>query len=333
MRAPLSVKLVALLLLAPLALAATPSWETRAGSPEPGGFGEALVGFGPDLYVVKGYSATSAQDFWRYSPGSDTWSILGTSGLPAGTFRNGATLDTDGGDKLYALAGARYEDANRREFWQYSFSSSTWTRKANTPAPQGAGDAAAWSSTDGALYALLGSKSHGAKFAKYVPASNSWKTLAAPPAGIDDGASLEHAGGRYLFALRGEFFETSPPVMDFWRYDTQTNKWSTMAPIPEPDGVGDGGSLLWGGANGGTMSDLIFALGGNSPDETPGCNAYRYSISANAWTTIADVPHCVGSYNGNRLGYAGGHVHYWQGSPSAFSGGGDEVARLLNAAG
>jgi len=78
---------------------------------------------------------------------------------------------------------------------------------------------------------------------------------------VEDGASLVWTGGDYLYALSGEYLETTP-VQDFWRYDIVSDSWTTMAPIPENGGVGDGGSLLWVGNWLPAHADYIYALGG-----------------------------------------------------------------------
>ncbi len=310
------------------AAAAPPTWTALADTPESGGYGQALEGTGDALYLVKGYSASSAQDFWKYDPVADAWSPMSTSGLPSGTMRNGATLEHDGGDRLYALAGARYSDSDRRAFWQFSFAADAWSQKADTPCAQGAGDATTWSDTDGVLYAMIGSSGHDRCFAKYAPGTNTWTTLANTPAGIDDGASLEWAGGQYLYALRGEYHESSPAVQDFWRYDTFADSWSSMADIPEADGVGDGGSLLWAGDHDSGLAGKIIALGGNAPDETPGYDVYAYDIATDTWSTLPDTPCPVGNFNGNRLGYAGGAVMMVSMTPSSYACGGKGVAKI-----
>ncbi|NQE06798.1 hypothetical protein C5S32_13080 [ANME-1 cluster archaeon GoMg1] len=92
-----------------------------------------------------------------------------------------------------------------------------------------------------------------------------------------------------------------------------------MSPIPESEGVGDGGSLLWVNE----YPDYIFALGGGSCLEAPGYNFYRYSVSSDNWEQLESIPCPIGYYVGNRLGFASGHIYYWQGAPSTWDCGGD----------
>ena len=56
--------------------------------------------------------------------------------------------------------------------------------------------------------------------------------------------------------------------------------------------------------------------------ENPGDGFYRYIISANSWEKLTSIPYPIGYYVGNRLGFADGHIYYWQGTPSEFYGGG-----------
>ena len=256
--------------------------------------------------------ASSTPYFWRYNPRTNIWDSMDTSGLPTGAFRTGTALTWDYNDSIYALGGGRYSDSNRRDFYRYSISNNRWEELTNSPHAQGAGDALTWSGYDDQIYALLGSRKHKTDFACYNISTNSWDTLPFNPnwTTTDDGASLVWAGGEYLYALRGEWQEKVPCV-DYARYNLPTKTWEDMASIPEIEGVGDGGSLLWSG----DYPDYIFALGGGSCLEDPGYNFYRYKISQDKWEQLESIPCPVGYYVGNRLGFANGHIYYWQGSP------------------
>jgi len=95
-------------------------------------------------------------------------------------------------------------------------------------------------------------------------------------------------------------------------------------------GVGDGGSLLYiPESQLPGYGDYIYALSGNQahPDGIPDNRTYRYTISTNTWERLEDLPFGVGYYVGSRLGYADGHIYAWQGAPSTWSGGGDDLAK------
>ena len=193
-----------------------------------------------------------------------------------------------------------------------------------------------WVGIDNYIYATIGGEQRLTYFVSYDPSTDSWSdTPADPPEGMGDGASLVWTGGDFLYALRGEFDETTP-LYDFWRYSLSGNVWTAMADIPAYShdsgigGVGDGGSLLYVGFWLSNQTDCIYALSGNQayPEkpEIPDNRTYRYTISLNSWERLADLPFGTGSYVGCRLGYADGHIYVWQGTPSTWEGDGDDLA-------
>jgi hypothetical protein len=292
-------------------IAQASEWIEKVDTPKAGGYGEALVGTGNNIYIVRCYNINNNPSFWRYDTVNNSWDSMNTSGLSKGAFRNGAALAYDHSDYIYALLGGSYSDTNRTFFYRYNISNDSWEKLIDTPHTQGAGDAITW--YDNQIYVFLGSKEHGTAFGCYNISNNSWITLPLNPnwTTTDDGASLVWTGGEYLYALRGEWQETVP-CQDYARYHISTKTWEGMEDIPESEGVGDGGSLLW--VN--NYSDYIYALGGNSCLEVPGYNFYRYSISSDSWDGLESIPCPVGNYVGNRLGFANGHIYYWQGSPT-----------------
>ena len=153
----------------------------------------------------------------------------------------------------------------------------------------------------------------------FFPSTN-WTDLSFNPnwTSTDDGASLVWTGGEYLYALQGEC-EEEKPNMNFSRYNISSRKWEDMSPIPDNGGVGDGASLLWVDK----YPDYIFALGGGNCLENPGDNFYRYCISQDTWEALESIPCPIGKWVGNRLGYADGHIYYWQGAPSNWECGGN----------
>jgi len=294
-----------------------------------GALGEAVVGIGTAFYIARGTS------FYRFKPADDSWVALTAPPKPDGAaFKTGTALAWDFGDYIYAFYGAATGDS-RRWFYRYSISSNSWEALANTTADQGEGDAITWVGIDNCIYATIGGEQRPTFFMRYDPPTNSWSdALADLPAGMGDGASLVWTGDDYLFALRGEDYETSA-LYDFWRYSYTENKWDVMAPIPATPydggsgGVGDGGSLLYVGYWLTNQRNYIYALSGNQahPDGIPDNRTYRYTISINIWERLADLPFGVGYNVGCRLGYADGHIYAWQGAPTTWTGGGDDLAR------
>jgi len=319
MKRALILALVVILVGSYISIATITPWVFAGTAPTSGGFGQALVGAGEDIFLLKCLYASSRPELYRYrySTTCSRWSTENTATLPAGTFRNGTALAWDGADSIYALAGARYEDTSRTEFLQYQVEGSTWSTLPNTPFSQGAGDALTWSGYDSSLYAFVGSAKHnGGKsyFLRYDHAASTWSKLPFLWSSTDDGAALAWTGGEYLYALRGEYNETVPNG-DFARFHIPSQTWEQLASLPAAEGVGDGGSLLWIGKQLPQYQDYIFALSGGTVLEDPGYGFYRYSTSLGEWESLANIPCPVGYYVGNRLAYAAGGLCYWQGSP------------------
>lgn len=297
-----------------------------------GAWGEAVVGTGTALYIAKGTA------FYRYRPSESSWVELASPPKPDGAaFKTGTALAWDFGDYIYAIYGANSTDS-RRWLYRYSISGNLWQALANTTYDQGEGDAITWVGIDNRIYATIGGEQRPTYFLRYDPSTNTWSdtAVADPPAGMGDGASIVWTGGNFLYALRGEFFENSP-LYDFWRYSLADNIWTPMTDIPATahdggvGGVGDGGSLLYIGLWLSNQTDYIYALSGNQayPESPviPDNRTYRYTILTNTWERLADLPFGVGYYVGCRLGYAGGRIYAWQGAPSTWTGGGDDLAR------
>jgi len=107
-----------------------------------------------------------------------------------------------------------------------------------------------------------------------------------------------------------------------------------MADIPASNhsggsgGVGEGGSLLYVGFWFPDQTDYIYALSGNQahPDNIPDNRTYRYTISQDSWSRFEDLPFGVRYYVGCRFAYANGSIHAWQGAPSTWTNGGDDLA-------
>ena len=306
-------------------------WVTKANTTQSGAWGEAVVGTGDYIYIAWCRNNTTTPDFWRYNPREDAWNYsMNTLDLPTGAFRNGAALAWDSDDYIYALLGARYkaEDDNRSLFYRYSITNDSWVRLADTLHAQGAGDAITWSDYDGYIYAIAGNKDRKSVIACYNVSNNSWNELPFNPnwTSTDDGAALVWTGGEYLYALQGEVGERKPhnPITNFSRYNISNGTWEDLCLVPESKGIGDGGSLLWIGNWLNEYSGYIFALGGGSgvEGEASGNEFYSYCILQDTWNELESIPCPIGWYVGNRLGFANGHIYYWQGAPSTWDCGG-----------
>ncbi len=283
-------------------------------------YAAAVCGAGDLVFLATSNMYGGSMHFMSYNAGTGEWLDLS---VPPEKFKNGTCLAWDGGNSVYAMIGSAYSETTRNFFYRYDISEDTWVELAPTPSPggQGAGDAITmvpgevldnW--VDKYFYAIIGARSpygHGTKLARYSALSDTWTTLAEPPTRTDDGCSIVWAGGDDLYALPGEYDEHEPHY-DFFRYDIHEDAWFEAAPIPsEPDGVGDGGSLIY---LGGSKADTIYALSGGAvyPEE-PGDRFFGYSLSDSAWTELQELPEPIGDQNGPRLAFANGHIFCWKG--------------------
>jgi len=315
------------------------TWTIVSSSPYIWDYAVGVTAAGDSIYIANSRTSDWESKFMRYNTSTSQWNMLS---VPLQSFKNSIAEAWDNGNYIYALLGASYTDITNRGgrfyFYRYNIVSNTWTQLQSTPHTNGAGDALCFVpgwvlgySDDNFLYAILGSKDtssnstlSGSKFYCYNITSNSWSSpLSFPWDRTDDGCSLVWTGDNYLYALRGEYLE-STACKEFWRYDIMSNSWVQKADIPADPwgeisgtpgvgGVGDGGSLLW---IGGGYSDYIYALSGNQayPEPIWDNRTYRYTISTNTWERLADLPKGVGDQNGPRLGFANGKIYCWRGT-------------------
>jgi len=313
-------------------------WVYVSSSPNSSNYAKGVTGAGENIYIAD--SSTSGGDiFMCYNTVTGQW----TTSAPPVHMKNGTALVWDNRNYIYMILGGSYDDTDRHYFYRYKISTNTWENRLNTPGVnQGAGDAITWVpgsalgvSGDNYIFAIVGKEGGGSDFLRYSISSNTWVKIGTTwtrntfPAETDDGCSLVWTGGTYLYALRGEDWDMpsegaqARPLYDFWRYDIVNDNWEVkenipayphdnIGSIPGGGGVGDGGSLLW---IGGYLSDYIYAFSGNQwyPEPIYDNRFYLYTISANIWERLTDLPQGVGDHNGPRLGFASGKIYYWRG--------------------
>ena len=228
---------------------------------------------GGSLFAFRG---DNTNGFWRYRPGTDTWTLLANA--PA-TVNGGGSLAWDEGDYIYALRGE-----NRRDFWRYTISADTWETLDDTPGRVDDGGALIY--TDGLLYALSGYDSR--DFWRYLPGSDTWTPLADAPGAVNAGGSLAWDEADYIHALRGD------DKRDFWRYAISADTWELLDDTSQR--VNDGGAL--------THADgLLYAFRGDRRRDF-----WRYDIDAGGWLSRTDTPDNVAWGGGPRLGQGRHHL-------------------------
>jgi hypothetical protein len=255
----------------------------------------------------------------RYDASSGLWSAAAAMG----TGRESFGTCTVGGNVF--VFGGSDEDGNLLSSVEmYTPSTDTWSFLSNLPEPLSNHAAVAVGST---MYVLGGDRGRDADVGdvttsvrKYDSMQGTWSTVAHMPAPRCDFAAC--VVGDNIFVIGGcevENFTVSEQQSVF-KYDTKTDEWSTLAPMPdkvhghsaiEVNGlvyiVGAGGNgmkllrfdpasgvwsvlaeLLQPHYHGGSfvLGGYLYALGG----EIGGWKVGRYDVAADTWTAVADMP-------------------------------------------
>ena len=185
-------------------------------------------------------------------------------------------------------------------FYRYTAATDSWTATAD--APLAAGTACGVALLDGKIYT---SYAGGSELGAYDPATNSWRTLAAP---LADTVVLASDGDRFLYQVRGTVGRKLDPVSGMIdRIAAPPFAFDPLGSLSGLDGVllghqggpgtlvaayetvTDGWTLLTaspGAAEPGGAIDPIhrtYVLGGPQGSG----ELYRYSIDAGSWETVA----------------------------------------------
>jgi N-acetylneuraminic acid mutarotase len=190
----------------------------------------------------------------------------------------------------------------------YSMTTNTWSFGADAPLPKRAEGIGVL--RDGKLYSIGGRSGLGVldNLDRYHKNTDTWVSLAPMPT-ARAGLGGAHSG-RYIYAIGGrEFtFPCSGAALDtVERYDTQTNTWATMAPLPAARSdlgalaMGNGKIYVFGGCDNGG-----FAVG----------DVYVYNIVTNTWSTAASMPTPRAIFY--QVGFAGPKIYVMGGATCCF---------------
>jgi len=230
------------------------------------GFGNSsrAVRVGDYVYAIMGASSKS---FYRYSIADNSWSILAAT---PGSMMDGSYLMYPGtGDLLYAVRGGA------TDFWKYSITNNTWTALAPVTLSVGYGCSMVYNPTDSAIYLLRGGNT--ATMYRYIVSNNTWFSQPNAPIAAREGSDMVYSSvndkiyGLFVVSIADAFYE----------FDYSSGIWTKKTSYP----VQNSGRpfLLYTGGND------IYAL---NNAQTP--YFYKYSISGNAWTTLANAPARMG---------------------------------------
>jgi N-acetylneuraminic acid mutarotase len=241
----------------------------RAGAPIPQGANEVIGAAIGDAVLVYGGADQSNKPmgiFWKYDPAKNEWSKLPSNPVPV---HHGAAAAA--GRKFYVIGGFRLPDTGKvgwypeSKAWAFDLDSQQWSPLPPMPTARGA----------------LAAVAVGKKI--YVSGGGGIPSGVALPDGLVGGGPSELYGTLEVF-------------------DTETNKWSTLAPMPTPRNhhsmaAVDGKLYAIGGRVGSCFS--------NGWSSNIWMNE-EYDIATNTWLTRAPMPT---ARSGTAIAVTNGRIH------------------------
>jgi len=229
-------------------------------------YGSDLVkGDGDNFYTLRG---NFSDDFVRWN--QTTGEITFMAKAPMGVYYDASLVYVEDKNRIYLSPGLYATN-----FYYYDINTDTWFEETADPTlfTSNSGSSMVY---DGQryIYWSRGGSTTVARFdTQSAVAGSKWESLTNSPVYLGWGSELA-IQGNYLYALRGN--NTSPN--DLVRYDLAGGTgWTTLTSLP---GQVSYGSFLANGNDG-----YLYAPTGNNT-----YGFYRYSIDANSWEKITEVP-------------------------------------------
>lgn len=210
-------------------------WEELASLPETADTRHHPVTFsiGTYGYVVTGSDAeyASMDDFYRYDPGTDSWTQM--DDFPGTSRGFGYGVETE--SKGYLGFGLYYnpdtgEEAYLNDLWEYDPLTESWTELATCPCQPRIHPAMV--AVNGKIYVGLGGSVFGdlGDWWEYDIESDTWTEKEDFP-GLDRHHPYYFGIGDYAYVGMGH---SGPNIFnDFYRYDPSTDSWTTLGDLPD----------------------------------------------------------------------------------------------------
>lgn len=237
----------------------TDKWTKKQPMPRPAHHA-ALAAANGKIYVMGGFVPPKdtaipiggawepIDNAWEYDPAADSWKSLAP--LPG---KRGSALAAEVGGKIYVIGGATTADGSKDSFFTFFGPSKVLatndvydpaTNKWESRTPMSVARNHAFGNTvNGKIYVIGGRTGHAFILSatntdvveEYNPVSNSWSApkerMPTPRSGGAWGTD-----GRRIFVAGGEV--TTTELVGAFRaieaYDTVTNSWMTLPPMPMP---------------------------------------------------------------------------------------------------
>ena len=237
----------------------TDKWTKKQPMPRPAHHA-ALAAANGKIYVMGGFVPPKdsaipiggawepIDNAWQYDPAADSW-----KSLPPLPGKRGSALAAEVGGKIYVIGGATTADGSKDPFFTFFGPSKVLatndvydpaTNKWESRTPMSvARNHAFGAAVNGKIYVIGGRTGHAFILSatntdvveEYNPVSNSWSApkerMPTPRSGGASGTD-----GRRIFVAGGEV--TTTELVGAFRaieaYDTVTNSWMTLPPMPMP---------------------------------------------------------------------------------------------------
>jgi len=205
------------------------------------------------------------------------------------------------GSKLYAIKGYNFGDTSINQ--AYDPATNTWTILQNSPVAESEFGATALGTR---VYAIGGRTNGGTTVNIYDTASNTWSFGAPMPTARRGAAAV--AVGNTIYTIGGSAGSAPggfPQYAANEAYDTLSNSWRILAPLPSPRS--DAYAVA--------VSGKIYVIGGFSFSLSNSTSSFlstiqAYDIAGNTWSTLAPMPtprdHVVAGVCGNDIFVVGG---------------------------
>ena len=190
------------------------------------------------------------------------------------------------GSKGYAIAWA---GGNSCWFYEYNILTNTWTRKADFT---GLGRNGVSSFTlNGKGYVVGGDYDqryvngnwepggYTAETWEYNPATNVWTQRHNLPLKRAYGQGFSMGNKGYI--VNGKYPDDLGFLRGLVEYDPTTDRWTSKSLMPGEGRIRPAAFVIDG---------VAYAGGGQDPDYNPKTDFYRYNLSTDSWTRMADIP-------------------------------------------
>ena len=250
-------------------------------------YGASIEFDGTDLFITRGQAST---DFWKFDISENSWYNLAPA--PYTLYR--------GSNMVYGQDGYMYvtRGYNRNTFFRYNISSNTWDSLSNAPSTFYGPTKGVY--YNGHIYYLRSNNTN--SFYRYNISSDSWESLSNSPDTVNYTSLTYNSNDGLIYALQGR------GQYRLWKFNPSagTNgEW--VGPENLPGTVNTGGDLIWNGISG--AGGYLYAIRG-------GNNFYRYDVSANSWSNLANPPANL-SYD-TKGTYYNGYLYIPRGNGNTF---------------